>query len=106
MLVATSWTKVAVTVVFAEIVRVQVRMPLHPPPDHPPKVEPAAAAAVRMTCVFTRKLALQVVPQLIPDGVLVTVPEPLPITLTERVGWTWTNSGLYPLSAKIAQAVA
>jgi hypothetical protein len=41
----------AVTVVLAETVWVQLRIPLHPPPLHPAKVEPLAAAAVRVTWV-------------------------------------------------------
>src|SRR2546425_5087145 len=40
---------VAVTVVAALTVTVQVPGPLHPPPLHPPNTDPAAAAAVNMT---------------------------------------------------------
>jgi hypothetical protein len=49
-----------------------------------------AGAAVRVIEVPAGKLALQVVPQLIPAGALVTVPEPLAVT----VRWNWV--GLFP----------
>jgi hypothetical protein len=47
-------------------------------PVHPPNDEPVAAAAVSVTGVPLLKLAEQVEPQLIPSGLLVMVPEPLP----------------------------
>ncbi len=47
-------------------------------PDHPAKVEPVDGVAVRLTVVPLSKLAEQVEPQLIPAGLLVTVPFPLP----------------------------
>src|SRR3984885_15524727 len=75
-----SATNVAVTEVAAATVTVQLSMPLHPPPDHPAKVAPVAADAVSVTWVPTTKLAEQVLPQLIPDGGLVTVPEPVPVS--------------------------
>jgi len=56
---------------------VHVLVPLHAP-LHPPKLESAAGVAVKVTEVPEEKLAVQVEPQLIPAGVLVTVPEPLP----------------------------
>ena len=84
ILVVLSWTKVGVTVVFAEMVTLQVT-PLHPPPDHPAKVEPAAAVAVKVIGVPVWKLAVQVAPQLMPDGLLVTVPEPLPAGVTDSM---------------------
>jgi hypothetical protein len=45
-------------------------------PLQPLKLEPLAGLAVRVTFVFAAKLAEQVLPQLIPAGLLVTVPEP------------------------------
>jgi hypothetical protein len=56
------------------------------PPDQPLKVDPAVAAAVNVTMLFWLKLAAQVTPQLIPAGVLVTVPAPAPALVT--VNWT------------------
>ena len=63
-------------------------VPEHPPPDQPVNVDPAAGVAVRATDWPKPKLAeslLQLVPQLIPAGLLVTVPEPVPALDTVRV---------------------
>ena len=80
--------KVAVTVVAAVSVTVQDPVPLHPPPLQPPKAELALGAAVSVTTVPLAKLAAQVVPQLIPAGLLVTVPEPAPagVIVSAKVG--------------------
>src|SRR5439155_14989 len=80
--------KVAVTVVAAEIVTVQAPVPEQPPPLQPVKVEPAAGAAVSVTAVPLAKLAEQVAPQVIPAGLLVTVPVPVPAleTVWAKVG--------------------
>ena len=56
---------------------VQVPVPLHAP-LHPANVDPLAAAAVRVTDVPDAKFAEQVLPQLMPDGDEVTVPDPVP----------------------------
>src|SRR5207253_3581355 len=77
--------KVAVTVVAALRVTVQVPVPEQPPPLQPAKMEPAAGAAVSVTAVPLVKLAEQVAPQLIPTGALVTVPLPVPAGVTVRV---------------------
>src|SRR5436190_736268 len=77
--------KVAVTVVAALRVTVQVPVPEHPPPLQPVKVEPAAGVAVSVTAVPLAKLTEQVAPQLIPTGELVTVPLPVPAGVTVRV---------------------
>ena len=74
--------KVAVTVVGAVSVTVQVPVPVHPPPLQPVKVEPAAGAAVSTTGVPLAKVDEQFVPQVIPAGTLVTVPEPVPARTT------------------------
>jgi len=58
-------------------------VPLHAPP-HPAKDEFAAGVSVSVTCVPASKLALQVCPQLMPDGLLVTLPVPLPPRATVR----------------------
>src|SRR5439155_10551183 len=79
---------VAVTVVAAESVTVQVPMPEQPPPLQPVKMEPAAGAAVSVTAVPLAKLAAQVAPQVMPAGLLVTVPAPAPAleTVSTRAG--------------------
>jgi len=64
--------KVAVTDVVAVIGTVQVPVPEQPPPLQPVKVEPVAAVAVRVTAVL--KLAAQDEGQLMPFGLLLTVP--------------------------------
>jgi hypothetical protein len=56
----------------------QVPVPLQAPP-HPENVNPVPGTSVRATWVLAAKLALQVVGQLIPEGVLVTVPVPPPV---------------------------
>ncbi len=54
-------------------------------PLHPEKVEPEAGAAASVTVAVVAKEALQVEPQLIPSGLLVTVPEPVPVFETVSV---------------------
>ena len=77
--------KVAVTLWAEFMVTVQVPVPEQPPPDQPVKVEPELAVAVSVTDVPLEKEALQVEPQLMPEGVLVTtVPVPVPDLLTVK----------------------
>ena len=64
---------------------VQLAVPLHPPPLHPAKAKPAAGAADSITLVPLLKLALQVGGQLIPPGLLATVPEPDTLTVSGNV---------------------
>ena len=52
---------------------------------NPTNVDPAAAEPFSWTEVPTGKEAEQVAGQLIPAGMLVTVPEPLPVILTVTV---------------------
>ena len=73
----------AVTVVLADTVVVQVAVPLHPPPLHPVKVEPGPGAAVRVTLVPPGTSSAQSIPQLTPGPD--TVPVPVPVLLTVRV---------------------
>jgi hypothetical protein len=74
--------KVAVTCWLAFIVTSHVEpVPLQPPPLQPAKVELVAGVAVSLTCVPRLKGALQVDPQLIPGGILVTVPFPARLTI-------------------------
>jgi hypothetical protein len=74
--------KVAVTLVLAAKVTVQVPVPEHPPPVQPANVEPELGVAVSVTAVPLAKLALQACPQLMPEGLLVTVPVPVPLSCT------------------------
>ncbi len=66
------------------MVTVQVPVPVQAPLQ-PAKVEPLAAAALRVTEAPALNAAEQVAPQLMPVGLLVTVPLPLPALLTVRL---------------------
>ena len=59
-----------------------VPVPVHVAPLHPAKTDPLAGAAVRVTLAPELKELEQVVPQLIPDGELVTDPVPAPERVT------------------------
>jgi hypothetical protein len=70
---------------------VQVPVPLHPPPLQPANIDPDAAVAVSVTELPVGKealAALQPVPQLMPPGLLVTVPVPVPALFTVRMEGT------------------
>ena len=70
---------VNVAVTFRAAVRLIVQLPVPvQSPLQPEKKFPAAGAAANTTLVPLLKLAVQVPPQLIPDGELVTVPLPVP----------------------------
>ena len=84
----------------AFMVTVQAPVPLHAPLQLV-KVEPLAGVGVSVTRVAWLKLALQVAPQLIPAGALVTVPVPLPLLVV--VSKNCVGGG--PLPAKVAVAV-
>jgi len=73
--------KVAVATIFAFMVMVQGPVPLHDPVQ-PAKKDPFAGTAVSLTCVPDPNIALHVEGQLMPAGVLVTVPVPLPASIT------------------------
>jgi hypothetical protein len=72
---------VAVTELAPVNAMAQLAVPLQLPPQ-PENEEPDPAAAVSVTWVLAAKLALQVDPQLIPEGVLVTVPVPVRDTVS------------------------
>jgi hypothetical protein len=74
-------TNVAVTEVFEFIVTTHGPVPVHAPPLQPENALPAFGAAVSVTCVPGANDAEQVLPQLIPDGELVTVPLPEVVTV-------------------------
>ena len=84
------------------IVTTHVPVPEHPPPDHPLKVEPDAAVAVRVTVEPAVTEAVQIEPQLMPDGDEVTVPLPVPFLLTVKlcvaagIDDTWPDAGPSP----------
>jgi hypothetical protein len=67
-------------------VTVQVELVPLQPPVHPTKDELVAGVAVRVTAVLGAKLALQVCPQLMPEGLLITLPWPEPLTVTVSTG--------------------
>jgi hypothetical protein len=61
---------------------------VQPEPDQPAKVEPAAGMAVKVTELPLLKVAEQMLPQLIPVGLLVTVPFPVPLLVTALTTFT------------------
>ncbi|MBK7001894.1 MAG: hypothetical protein IPH35_18575 [Rhodoferax sp.] len=79
----TLWANVAITLLAAVILTVQVPVPLHAPPQ-PAKLLPAAGVAASVTLVPLANAALHVLPQLMPAGALVTVPVPVPLLLTDK----------------------
>ena len=76
---------VAVTVSAALIVTEHPPVPVHPAPLQPANVDPFVAVAVSATTWPLVKLAEHVVGQLIPAGLLVTVPVPVPASFTLKV---------------------
>jgi hypothetical protein len=70
---------VPVTDVLLVSITLQVLVPLQAP-DQPANTEPAFGVSARVTAVPLGKAALHTCPQVIPDGVLVIVPPPVPLT--------------------------
>jgi hypothetical protein len=83
--VARRRVNVAVTAWSALIVTLHVDVP-EQSPDQPPNDEPPAAFAFSVTAVPVANVAEHVVPQSMPAGVDVTVPEPLPLFVTVSLG--------------------
>ena len=85
MLFCSEPPKLAVTLLAALKVMLQLVVPVHPP-DHPAKVSFVIGVAVSVTGVFWAKLKVQTAvvefEQLIPAGVLTTVPVPAPANAT------------------------
>ena len=97
--------KVAVTALAALMVTEHVPVPVQAP-DQLANAEPVPAAAVSVTTVPLAKLAPQVVPQLIPAGLLVTVPVPVPafVTVNAKVVVVVLNVAVTALAAVIVTA--
>lgn len=89
---------VAVTARSELIITVQVPVPEQPAPDQPANVELESGLAVSVTIEPAAKLAEHLPPQSIPDGELVTVPEPDPFFDTVNVcsGVIATPNGFAP----------
>ena len=77
--------KTAVTVKLLLICMVQEPVPVQPPPLQPPKTDPELGATVSVTVVPPENDCEQVVPQLMPVGLLVTEPLPVPFLVTWSV---------------------
>ena len=75
---------VAVTFAAVFMVTTQALVP-EQAPLQPAKDEPTAGEALRVTDAPGVKDCEQVVPQLMPAGLLVTVPEPVPLLVTDKV---------------------
>jgi hypothetical protein len=85
---AVLWIRLKVAVTFSLALSVTTQgevLPVHLPPFQPAKDEFAAAVAVSVTSVPGSKLALQVCPQVMPGGLLATLPVPVPVPLRATV---------------------
>jgi hypothetical protein len=77
------WTGCGLKVAVQVLATFMVVTPLlQPVPLHPPNVEPTAGVAVNVTKVPLPNDAEHVPPQLMPAGLLVTVPFPVPPLVT------------------------
>lgn len=77
--------KAALMVMLLLMWTVQEPVPAQPPPLHPAKTDPEAGTALSVTVVPPENDREQVVPQLMPLGLLVTVPLPVPFLVTWSV---------------------
>ena len=82
--VVTSVLKFAVTLRALSMLTLQLLLEPVQAPLQPLKVLPVVAWAVNVTAVPAAKSAEQVLPQLMPDGELVTVPMPVPWLVTDN----------------------
>ena len=64
------------------MMKLHVPVPAQTPPLQPAKNDPGVGAAVRVTAAPVPKMTEQVAPQLIPAGELLTVPDPVPASVT------------------------
>jgi len=78
-------SNVAVTDFAVSIVTTHEPVPEHPAPDQLAKVDPLAEIASNVTAAPGAKAKAHVPPQLIPLGVLMTVPVPVPAFVTVNV---------------------
>ena len=81
--------KSAVTDLAEFMLTVQVLPETLSHPLHPPKPESKSGVAVRVTVVPLTYVAEQVLPQLMPAGLEVTVPPPRSVLLTVSVKLCW-----------------
>lgn len=80
---ANFWTNVADAVTVLDgIVNEHTPVPVQVPPPQPVNTNPAAGVGVNVIADPELKFAEHVAPQLIPAGLLLTVPEPDTVTLT------------------------
>src|SRR5689334_14255964 len=84
----------ATDTLLSSVIAQVVALPAHAPLQ-PSNVEPASGAAVRITTVPRLKVAVQVLPQLMPSGLESTPPVPVPLLVSVSVA----RSG--PLGASI-----
>src|ERR1044072_6090322 len=71
--------EVVVIVTGDPAVNMHVPVPEHEPPDQPENVEPVAGVAVSVTIVPLVKFSEQSMPQVMPAGIELTQPAPVPV---------------------------
>src|SRR5947209_17847763 len=101
--VETRKAKAAVTVVSAVRVTVQLAVPAQPPPCQPVKTEPGAGVGVSVTRLPLVYLQ-QLVPQVLPAGLLATVPLPVPAETTVRKS-VWKAKVAVPVGSAVRVTV-
>src|SRR5262245_59231172 len=98
-------SKVAVTVLAVFIATVHVAPAAASHPIQPVKLEPAADVAVNVTVVSLSQVSVQSVPQLIPAGLDVTLPEPAPARAKLRTDRSRTRSVVLAVVPLLSVAV-